>query len=122
MLPLQTSGATHPMPHAPQLFGSVCGSAQAPLHSMRPSPQADTHVAAAHCPLRHVLPHSPQLAGSAPRSTQSPSQSVSLEEHPSSSSPPGFEVLVAHAAAEATPTTSQRAALRASILIPPPLC
>jgi hypothetical protein len=123
-LPLQTSGAVQAMPHAPQLFVSVCGSMHDAPHSINPAPHGDTQDPAAHCPLVQTFPHSPQLAGSPPRSTQSPSQSVSFAAQSSSSSSPllGLVALVAHAPAVSAPTADQTASMRTRILILLPLC
>jgi hypothetical protein len=62
---LPPDGAMHPLPHAPQLFGSVVMSTHVPQHGVRPPVHAPVHTPQLHVlGGGHFLPHAPQLFGS----------------------------------------------------------
>jgi hypothetical protein len=63
-----THAALQVVPHAPQLFGSVCSFTHAPLHTVSPLGHAQLPLWQVP-PVSHVVPQAPQLFGSVCSST-----------------------------------------------------
>jgi hypothetical protein len=79
---VQTSDVGQRRPQAPQLFGSVAVSTQAPLQFERPAEQESMHRPSEHTALvAQRTPHIPQFAGLDRVSTQVPLQITSDGRH-----------------------------------------